>query len=84
MKNIYHCFCRVNACLYGSYAAKAEETVMPLNASRIDSEKLPSGNLIYLGTRQQTSRKKMLFIRSLFIVRAIYRKKQASQSTRLT
>ena len=30
--------------------AKAEETVMPLNASRIDSEKLPSGNLIYLGT----------------------------------
>ena len=23
---------------------------MPLNASRIDSEKLPSGNLIYLGT----------------------------------
>ena len=29
--------------------AKAE-TVMPLNASRIDSEKLPSGNLIYLGT----------------------------------
>ena len=30
--------------------AKAEETVLPLNASRIDSEKLPSGNLIYLGT----------------------------------
>ena len=30
--------------------AKAEETVTPLNASRIDSEKLPSGNLIYLGT----------------------------------
>ena len=30
--------------------AKAEEMVMPLNASRIDSEKLPSGNLIYLGT----------------------------------
>ena len=30
--------------------AKAEETVMPLNASQIDSEKLPSGNLIYLGT----------------------------------
>ena len=57
--------------------AKAEETVMPLNASRIDSEKLPSGNLIYLATASAN-------VKEEDAVRAIYRKKQASQSTRLT
>lgn len=29
---------------------KADETPIPLNASRIDAEKLPNGNLIYMGT----------------------------------
>ena len=63
--------------------AKAEETVMPLNASRIDSEKLPSGNLIYLATASANVKEEDALFVPIYR-EAIYRKKQASQSTRLT
>ena len=42
--------------------AKAEETVMPLNASRIDSEKLPASNLILHLVSKRQGRRCCLFI----------------------
>lgn len=65
--------------------AKAEETVMPLNASRIDSEKLPSGNLIYLGTASANVKEEdAVYSFPIYREGDLSEEAQASQSTRLT